>query len=82
MAAAPQVMVNCSPIGAFRSVRERLLVEASKEKPVMVCPFSLACVGVPWTPRTVTVFSGGTPLPKPWRNSSACKQEVLGTSMH
>ena len=54
--------MNCSPIGAFRSVRERLLVEASKEKPVMVCPFSLACVGVPWTPRTVTVFSGGTPL--------------------
>ena len=24
-------------------------MEGSKEKPVMVCPFSLACVGVPWT---------------------------------
>ena len=47
---------------AFSSVRVRVLVVASKEKPAMGVPFSLAWVGVPWTPRMVTVFRGGTPL--------------------
>ena len=55
-------MVSFSPMDAFRSARVRVLVVALKEKPAMGFPFSLAWVGVPWTPRMVTVFRGGTPL--------------------
>ena len=57
------MIVKPSPMDALRSVRVRVLVVASKEKPAMGFPFSLAWVGVPWTPRMVTVFRGGTPLP-------------------
>ena len=55
-------MVKSSPIGSFKSERVTLLLEASKEKPVMGFPFTLAWVGCPWTPRMVTVFRGGPPL--------------------
>ena len=54
-----QAMVNLEPMSTSRLVRLSALVVRLNEKPEMGFPFNVAPVGVPCTPRMVTVFNGG-----------------------